>query len=292
VKLAALAAADYFTCAGFRQLEYFKPFLRDAGWSTPDTDDRVFATRFSLAPAVPARMPAADTTFVYGGVWLPWQNPSIGLLTLVDELDRHGRGTLRLFGGKHPWIEVDAGVFEELSARLTQSPHVVQEGSLAHAELLRRYASAHVAFDLMERNPERDLAFTSRTVEYLWCGLPVVYNNYSELSELIRAYDAGWTVAPDDVPAIRRVVVEILEDPGLVERKSRNAQRLVHEQLAWDATIEPLDQAIRAPTLRAGATPFSSVEVSARRSGTMLQRALRAYRRGGLAEVARRATRR
>jgi len=44
---------------------------------------------------------------------------------------------------------------------------------------LIEYTGASVAWDVMARNPERELAFTSRTVEYLWC-LPVVYNNYAE----------------------------------------------------------------------------------------------------------------
>jgi hypothetical protein len=292
VKLAALAAADYFTCAGFRQLAYFKPFLCDAGWSDSDIDERVFAIPFSLAPDLPVHEPVGDVTFVYGGVWLPWQDPSTGLLTLVEELEARGRGTLRLYGGKHPWIDVGSGVFEELTARLQESARVVQEGRLAHADLLARYATAHVAFDLMERNPERYLAFTSRTVEYLWCGLPVVYNDYSELSELIREFDAGWTVSPSNAVAIRNVVSEILDDPGLVDLKSRNAQRLARERLAWDRTIKPLDEALREPSLRSGAVPFSVADVSARRAGSVFERALRAYQRGGLSELARRAARR
>jgi glycosyltransferase involved in cell wall biosynthesis len=292
VKLAALAAADYFACAGLRQLDYFEWFLRNAAWSEADLAARVFAIPFSLDPESPMHEPVGAVTFVYGGVWLPWQDPSTGLLTLVDELEARGSGTLRLYGGKHPWIDVGSGVFELLTARLQQSARVVQEGRLSHADLLARYATAHVAFDLMERNPERELAFTSRTVEYLWCGLPVVYNDYSELSELIREFDAGWTVSPGDADAIRGVVAEILDDPGLVDLKSRNAQRLVRERLAWDRTIEPLDGALRKLALRSGAVPFSLADVSARRTGSVLERALRAYRRGGLSELARRAARR
>src|SRR5262249_47751093 len=160
-----------------------------------------------------------ELTFIYGGVWLPWQDPTVGLLTLVEELDRRERGKLRLFGGKHPWIDVATGVFEPLLERVQTSEHVVVEGQLPHAELIRRYTQAHVAIDLMKRNPERELAVTSRTVEYLWCGLPVIYNDYSELSQLIAEYDAGWAIDPDDVAGIRRVLDEIFEHPETVARK-------------------------------------------------------------------------
>ncbi|MDP8911937.1 MAG: glycosyltransferase, partial [Actinomycetota bacterium] len=99
-------------------------------------------------------------------------------------------------------------------------------------------------------------------VEYLWCGLPVIYNDYSELSELIAEYDAGWTLEPDDSEAIRRVLAEIFDDRAVVSRKSDNAQRLARERLAWDATITPLDESVRRPSLRRSARwkPFAGID--------------------------------
>jgi hypothetical protein len=102
----------------------------------------------------------------------------------------------------------------------------------------------------MARNPERELAFTTRTVEYLWCGLPVIYNDYAELSRYIKDYRAGWTVDPDDHDAIRAAVAEVFERPDLVCEYSHNAQRLVRERLSWDRTIGPLADFCRAPTRR------------------------------------------
>jgi GT2 family glycosyltransferase len=255
-KHAALAAADYFTCAGELQHEYFQTWLAEAGWSDEDRAERSFPMRFSLSPSLPERSLDEELTFIFGGVWLPWQDPTVGLLTLVDELDRRGRGKLRLFGGKHPWIDVATGVFEPLLERMQSSEHVIVEGQLPHAELIRRYTRAHVAIDLMQRNPERELAVTSRTVEYLWCGLPVIYNDYSELSQLIEEYDAGWAIDPDDAEAVRRALAEIFEEPETVARKSENARRLVRERLAWDVTTERLDRVVRTCSPRAGVVPF------------------------------------
>ena len=95
-------------------------------------------------------------------------------------------------------------------------------GMVSHDDLVQTYLRSHVAIDLMVRNPERELAFTTRTVEYLWCGLPVIYNNYAELAHYIRDYDAGWIVDPADSRAIRSVVESILDDPACIKRKSIN----------------------------------------------------------------------
>jgi glycosyltransferase involved in cell wall biosynthesis len=280
-KRRALKAADFFSCAGERQLEYFQDWLRQAGWTEQERSERSAAMPFSLSPELPPRWPAEELTFVYGGVWLPWQDPSTGLLALAEQLKRRDQGVLRLFGGKHPWIEIDGGVFEGLVAKLEAIPRVVHEGQVNHAELIRQYTKAHVAIDLMKRNPERELAFTSRTVEFLWCGLPVLYNDYSELSDLIREYDAGWTVDPERPEQIAAALDEIFGRPELVDRKSENAQRLVRERLSWDRGTDWIDHIVRTASARPRRVAFPRAPAE-----TFLRRVRRLYTMEGAAAVA------
>lgn len=252
-KVRALSKADYFTCAGTKQLAYFDPWLAEAGWTHEQRRERTAAIPVSLDPELPRpKHRDGDVVFVYGGVFLPWQDPSRSLLQLAAELDRRGAGRLRVFGGPHPIYDVGTGVFQRLTAELDRSTRVALEGMVEHRSLIREYRRAHVAVDLMSRNPERELAFTTRTVEYLWCGLPVIHNDYSELSASISRYDAGWTIDPDDAGAFGGVLDEIFADRELVERKSTNAQRLVREALNWTKTIEPLDRFVRRAQARPG----------------------------------------
>lgn len=284
-KRRALKAADFFSCAGDRQLGYFQDWLERAGWSDDERRTRSAAMPFSLSPELPERNPDRELTFVYGGVWLPWQDPSAGLVALVEQMNRRDRGILRLFGGRHPWIEIDGGVFERLVAELEASPRVVHEGQVNHAELIRRYTKAHVAIDLMKRNPERELAFTSRTVEFLWCGLPVLYNDYSELSDLIRDYDAGWTVDPEEPDQIRAALDEIFEQPELLAQKSTNARRLVRERLTWDHATDWLDHVVRSASARRNRVGFPRA-AEPLPDRTLLDRMRRLYQLEGPAAVA------
>jgi GT2 family glycosyltransferase len=281
-KISALRKADFFTCAGNKQLAYFHDWLHRADWTEEEIKSRAQAIPVSLSPELPQPISQEEFIFVYGGVFLPWQDPSVSLLTLVEELNAAGKGELKIFGGKHPIYQVDAGVFEELSKRLETSPYVHFAGMVSHDELIDEYRKAYVAIDLMKHNSERELAFTTRTVEYLWCGLPVIYNNYAELSEYIHRYDAGWIVDPEDREAIMGVIREALSEPDLVAQKSANAQRLVRECLTWDNTITPLDAFIREPTIRQRSMLNHKNTFSHRAARHLLDEAAFHYRRGGI----------
>ncbi len=242
----ALRRADFFTCAGWRQVHYFAGYLLSAGFDLREPPIEVVP--FSMPPELPVPGPRPPAPrFVYGGVALPWQDPSVGLRVLADEIASRGAGTLDLYGGKHPTISFRSGPLDMLWSQLARSPGVQAHGVTNRSELVAEYRTATVAWDLMARNLERELAFTSRTVEYLWCGLPVVYNDYGELTRYIRDFDAGWVVAPGDEQAIRNVISEIYNDPAAVAAKSANAQQLVAAHLTWDRTIEPLAAFCREP---------------------------------------------
>jgi glycosyltransferase involved in cell wall biosynthesis len=212
-------------------------------------------------------------------------NPTVALDEVVSELERRGDGTLRFFGGEHPWSRVEAPHFERLVERLRRSSRVVVSGFQPFDRIVDEYRRAHVAVDLMLRNRERELAFTTRTVVYLWCGLPVIYNDYSELSTLIDEYDAGWTVDPGDRAAIRAAVAEAF-DPELRERKSANARQLVSERLVWDATIAPLDAFVRRATMRPTARRDQEVHVA--QYPTLLEKVRYVYSREGIPGVLKR----
>ncbi len=242
-KMQALQKADYFTCAGIKQMYYYLSWLLIAGVDVRQIP--ISVVPFSLSPDLPKHTFPKDPLFVYGGFFLPWQDPMLGFEVLIEALDRQYSGKLKIFGGEHPWVKLPDHPLSALRTKMEGAHHVEFLPPAPLDQLNQIYCRASVAWDLMARNPEREIAFTSRTVGYLWCGLPVVYNNYSELSSYIDEYDAGWTVDPSDATAIRAVVDEIFERPEVVRQKGTNAQRLVRERLTWDLTIDPLDDYCR-----------------------------------------------
>lgn len=244
IKLKAISIADFLTCAGERQKYYFWAWLIAAGLEV--RHDMISVIPVSLSPYLPAREEDKDITFVYGGTFREGQNPRLALEVLVQVMDKLGKGRFLIFGSKLTIGKT--GMFSSnLIEKLSKSHRVFVQGRVPRDKLIREYCRSTVAVDLMERNAERELAFTTRTVEYLWCGLPVIYNDYSELSSYINGYKAGWTLSPEDKEGLKKVIEEILLYPERVKRLSFEAQRLVCDKFTWDKTIEPLHRFCLSP---------------------------------------------
>lgn len=248
VKLNAIQKADFFTCAGEYQRRYFIAWLVLAG-VRPD-ESIIRSIPVSMSPDLPKHTSSGEITFVYGGIFLPWQDPSMALRCVARALDRYETGRLRIFAGKHPVHPISTGVFDRLLNDLHSNRRVEIYPLIGHDALLSEYVRAHVAVDVMRRNWERELAFTTRTVEYLWSGLPVIHNDYSELSEYIEKARAGWLLDPCDGHRADELVKSIIDHPAVLEDYSKNAQELVRRRFTWEKTIGPLHDFCESPTRR------------------------------------------
>lgn len=254
-KIDALSKGDFFTCIGERQKYYFEAWLVQAGVPVDSLTNALAVVPYSVDPILPAHFwPAdwssTDVRFVYGGIFLPWQNPAPALTTVAKTLEETGQGVLEVIGGKHPFYPIQTGVYGPLIRLLSKSQHVKMSGLLPHDKLIERYVHAHVAVDMIMPNAERELAFPSRTVNYLWCGLPVIHPAFSEVADHIRRYQAGWVVPHDDPEALRDVILNILANPAEAHKRGLNAQRLASEYFAWDTTAAPLANFVAHPIMR------------------------------------------
>jgi hypothetical protein len=251
LKTAALAQADYVTCAGERQRPYFQPWLLIGGFSPADCDARLGVVPISCDPAMTPHPPPRDEpTFLYAGMVYAWQDPSRAILATVAALDRHERGRLQFHAQPHPVHSQGTTWFTHLAEQLRGHPRVTFGGVLAYDQLGVAYRDANLALDLFERTVERELAFNTRTVDFLHAGLPPLYGDYAELSPLLRDYDAGFVVAPTDDAAIVAALDSAFTAPEQLAARGHAAQRLARERLAWNRTIAPLAAFCAAPTRR------------------------------------------
>ena len=249
-KISALSRADFLVCSGNYQRHYFLPFLQTAGWNIKD-EYVLPVIYYSLPPQMREKSIQDDQCrFIYGGFFLPWQDPSKPLLKLIEILEREKRGYLDFYGGPHPLSDVSGGAFGELIDKINKSERVIVHPVIPFDELIEQYSHSSVALDLMSRNPERELAFTSRTIVYLWSGLPVIYNNYSELSNYIDGYKAGWTVDYDDEESYTKIFEYCLNNPDEIKKMGLAAQKLISEKFSNDKVIEPLYNFCMSPYFR------------------------------------------
>lgn len=255
-KIKALQKADLVLCPAVRQRAYFMSWMMMSGADPRRIPIEVIPV--SMPPELPAREADVEgpLSLVYGGQLWPWIHPEEALCAAAEILDRTGAGTCHLFVESPsdqailPHDESSLVKARFLPETLLNSGAIHVEGWLPRDTLLERYARAHLAVDVYAHNTERELAYTTRTVEYLWCGLPVLHANYGELAQLIERYQAGWVVPPDNPEVIRSSLRQAIEDREELKRRSDNAVRLVQEKLTWDQTIEPLHRFVQDPVIR------------------------------------------
>jgi glycosyltransferase involved in cell wall biosynthesis len=253
-KLTALSRADFVVCSGAFQRHYFLPFLIQAGFDPKQNLCPVIP--FSMSPDMPDPDPNRDHhTFVFGGMFLPWQDPEATLRTLVETLEEKDRGKLLFIGGPHPGGDVSGGRFDSLMEFLKGSDRVEIAPVMPFDQMLSRLRQCGVAVDLMPRNAERELAFPTRTITYMWAGLPVIHNNYDELAEPIGKTRAGWAMDSSDQAGLKKLVDRLAGHREDVERRSKNAQGLVKKNYTWDKTITPLAEWCAAPVVRTEKRP-------------------------------------
>ncbi len=241
-KLSAISTADCFIVSGAKQRLYFLSYLLRA--RVPSPEERMVTIPMPLDPAVPNYQRnfhgSNSPQFVFGGVFLPWQDPSAALGHVVSRIEREKKGKFTLIGGTHPNYKIKQGVYKGLFEKLGKSAFVDSKPLLPYEDFLRELSTQEVAVDLMKWNLERELAMTIRSTTYLWSGIPTIYNDYADLGDLIRRYDAGWCVPPENPEALDKVLSEIYADPGILSRKSSNASQLAKEIFAWDVAVKPL----------------------------------------------------
>lgn len=252
---ANLEKFDYFITVSERQRYYWMAYLFASG--IPHDEIRMDIVPFGIDPPdIPREIPD-ELTLVSGGGFHPWQDPSLPLLTAGRVLDGMGRGRLEFYGGYHEGEcrPRDKERYDRLLGELGGMSSVRLHGFMSYDELSARYAKASAALDLIKKNHERELAYTTRTIQFLALGIPVIYNDYATLSDPIREHGAGWCVDPDDADALAALVRRLADSPDEIREKSANARTLAEGPLNPSKLIEPLARFCAEPAARASRIP-------------------------------------
>jgi glycosyltransferase involved in cell wall biosynthesis len=244
----SLREADYLMTVSDRQKYFWSAYCSLAGFSFSDLNILVCPAAFEVASV--ARNTAADLTVVYSGGFYPWQQPDRFLRAAALILEEIKGATLHIFGAPHTGFPNEPEAYELLEG-LQKFRCVKYHGYRPIEELLSVFSSAWCALELMEKNIERELAITGRTIVFLSSGTPVIYNDYSTLSNLIKQYNAGWALPTTDESVLRSVFEELVRrGPAFVDELSANARRLADCEFSPERSMAPLVNLCNGPVVK------------------------------------------
>lgn len=241
--LQAIAAGDHFLFSNPRQRWHYLGLLALAGVDLRECSGAVVPL---VAPEGPGRRLPTEPILVMGGVSWPWQDPTDAVRRAVAVLDKLGRGKVVIYGGR-PTVG-DCPVVD-LPALVPPGPRLEYAGVVGWPSLLRAYAHASLALDLMAPNTERELALSFRQVEYLGCGLPLLTNSGHALSDAIRYAEAGWVVGDD----LEGALLGALSDREELSRRGKNARALARSRFSREVAEKPLLDWVNTATIRSHA---------------------------------------
>ena len=139
-----------------------------------------------------------------------------------------GRTALAL-GLVRPYKQLDHA---EEAARRAGARLLVGGGDryLPQAEIERALGESTVA--VFPYKPELDQS--GALLQALGAGLPAIVYDVGGLGEVVREFDAGRVVPPDDVGALAAALAELLDNDGALAAARAGAQR-ARDELTWDA---------------------------------------------------------
>ena len=251
-KIFALNKADLFCAANPRRKLYLYPLLSLAGVDLKQKP--VIQCPLSCKPDLPEHKKyPVPPICIFSGVQWEWQKYGDSLRTAAEFLEKNS-GLLKIFSGTFMYDDSESKI-----NFLKKYKSVVLKDLIPHNILMEEYCNSSVAIELYEPNPERELASTTRTLEYLWSGLPVIYSKGMHFAEFIKEYDAGWVVDPVDKNELLSVLNEINLRPELCEEKGVNAQKLAKEKFNNYSAVQELSDFCDNPKKLNNSNTFISV---------------------------------
>jgi glycosyltransferase involved in cell wall biosynthesis len=265
-----LAAADLLLCATERQRDLYIGALLAAGHLTPaylDNDPRlerlIAVAGFGLSAQPPTHqrnilrgvlpgIGADDLLLLWtGGLW-DWLDPLtlVRAMRCVAECAPHAR--LVFLAGQHPGGAQPMqmpGKTRQLAQELglLNTAIFFYDEWLPYHERANALLEADIAVSLHRNHLETSYAAVrSRFLDHLWAGLPSIVSTGDAAAELVKRYNLGYTVEPEDSLALAEAICRLASDAS--QRHDLAASvRQTAPIFTWEQTLAPLVQFCAAP---------------------------------------------
>jgi hypothetical protein len=225
-KLALLEQADTFIANGVGRAEYATDFLNHNLASAQKVHSIPLGVPWMGKPGIEGER----LRVFFGGYDQAWaEGLSLEQLDEVAEdldIEVHiiGKGT-----GLHRLEDISLPTIQ-LSDRLVIHP----VSDFDTYCMINRHC--HVSVDIYARNVERELSYSTRAVNSLANGCPVITMAFTEIGTLISQYNAGWTIESYSQGALTDLLREIKNTSSSLAEKKCGARSL------WEICIDPIRQ--------------------------------------------------
>lgn len=122
---------------------------------------------------------------------------------------------------------------------------VGHDGPLGYPAFARWVQSMDAMVDVFAPSAERRFAMITRSAVALRLGVPLLHGVDSEIADLVREYNAGWVIDPNDIGAWRAVASEVTDAAVLTEKRA-GARAVSDQRFAPARALAAAADALRA----------------------------------------------
>ena len=191
-----------------------------------------------------------DKLLVWGGGLWPWLDPITAIRAVGKVAERRHDVRLIFPGTRHP-----NPILYDMPTRLPDARRLAGELGLTGSSVFfgdwvpyQDWADllleCDLALTLHHDTLETRLAFRSRVLEYIWCGLPIIATHGDATSELVDRYQLGAVVDYEDVDAVADAIDTLLDEGDTAREDAFAAAR---QDLTWEKLARPLIAYCRQP---------------------------------------------
>jgi glycosyltransferase involved in cell wall biosynthesis len=85
-----------------------------------------------------------------------------------------------------------------------------------------------------------------KVYETLACGVPVVVTDFPGQADLVRSWDCGLVIKPDDPVALAQAVTYLYRNPGRSKEMGQRGRRAIEEGHSWEQRAEETEKVIES----------------------------------------------
>ena len=113
------------------------------------------------------------------------------------------------------------------------------EGWVPYEERQNMLLEAHIGASTHFDHLETRFSFRTRLLDYIWAELPILATTGDTFAEWIDKEGLGCVVPYQDVPALAKAILSIIDDPTTTMKMKANLAR-IREQFYWESVTKPL----------------------------------------------------
>jgi len=107
-------------------------------------------------------------------------------------------------------------------------------GWIPYEEVIKKTLEADILFAFYDpKIPNNRYASPNKLFEAMMCGKPIIVNDGTSMSNIVRKEDCGLVAPYGDIDAIKEIILRLKNDPSLRQRLGGNGRKAYEEKYSW-----------------------------------------------------------